>query len=178
MAKKSEVLLDTIAMVDEAGSSDGALLAAVSDAWVEPMEKDTVLFALKSAPSVVEGLPIRVPDPDDAHLQKKPTAALEKLRTPRSTRAVLQKRLSSGLGFSASWLLTTCANEWRGLESRSNCGPLLFRSCELPPEESARGSRFQKHDTRCRFGCDAGPDSVQHFLVCEAVGAACLVWTA
>ena len=98
MAKKSEVLLDTIAMVDEAGSSDGALLAAVSDAWVEPMEKDTVLFALKSAPSVVEGLPIRVPDPDDAHLQKKPTAALEKLRTPRSTRAVLQKRLSKWLG--------------------------------------------------------------------------------
>ena len=60
VARKSEVFLDTIAMAGEARSSDGALLAAVSDAWIESMEKDTVLFALKSALAIVEGLSIRV----------------------------------------------------------------------------------------------------------------------
>ena len=164
VAKKCEVFLDTIAMIDEARSSDGALLAAVSDAWIESMEKDTVLFALKSALSVVEGLPIRVPEPDDAHLQKKLIAALEKLRTPRSTRAVLQKRLSKWPGD----FNELAVDNMRGRMERVGKSLKLWSTVVSVLRTATRGvctgSRFQKHDTRCRFGCGARPESVQHFF--------------
>ena len=86
---------------------------------------------------------------------------------------MLQKRLSKWLGDFDELAVDNMCERMERVGKAPKLWSTVVSALRIATRGVCTGSRFQKADTRCRFGCGVRPGSVQHFLVCEVVGPAC-----
>lgn len=174
LAASSDAVTHALLKIDQTRLSDEALLASTRPEWMPPWFETSCLGSIVRADTYVNSVSgglanVRLPAAHSKDFQSKVCDLLEQLGKPCHVQAMLLWRMGRWLPAGIYPDMPTLVLRIKRIGNRHKLwGPSVAVLC-ICSRAVCTASRFQDKIRRCRFGCNEGPDSIEHIFLCPVV---------